>query len=125
MKKRLFASLILTTLLLTSCFERDLPLIITVPDTTADSANESETLQPQENATNETTADEATATDEPDDLTETVISNEYIEIKKLPDGKYTCVRSNISDHIAVYDDVHILEYLDGNGNLCQNYLLSA
>ncbi|MBQ8249435.1 MAG: hypothetical protein IJY93_06095 [Clostridia bacterium] len=120
MKKTLIVLVLISSLLLASCNERDLPLEETAPDTTVEDTTAAE-------ETTDIHEDTKDVPDEPEttepDWTEIVFSNENIEIKKLTNGKYSCVRSVNTQKTELFDEVHILEYIDGYGNICKNILL--
>ncbi len=110
MKKRLFAAAILACLLLTSCFERDLPLNETVQDTT---------IAEDTAAIEDTTAAEPTPALP---VAEFPFSNDYITVKEASDGKYHCITKS-PNHVRARDKAHILQYIDDYGNVVKNFLL--
>ncbi len=117
MKKRLFTALVLASMLLTSCFERDLPLNEKVPVTTGD----------EDTTVNEdTTAEEETTESEPSlalPESELPFSNDYLTVDTTSDGKYTLILEKLPDTTYIFDEAHILQYIDDYGNVRKNFLL--
>ncbi len=116
MKKRVFAAVILASMLLASCNERDLPLEETTLDTTAEDTTVTEETT---DIPEDTTAEPI----KPTPLTNTAFSNDNIKIEKTDDGKFSCTLTRDPNNIEIFDEVHILEYTDAYGNICKNILL--